>query len=280
MNETTLTKSVRYKGMGLHTGTENTMTLNPAPEGTGVLFRRIDLGPDAFVPAMVQSVSRTDRCTTLQRDDAVISTVEHLLSALRGMEIDNVLIDIDGPEVPIADGSAQTFVDLIEQAGVQEQSRPRRVLTLEQPVWVRMQDKVAVALPHDGFRVSLSFTNDHDHPVLGDLFAEFDLEPEVFRRAIAPARTIGWLTEVEALKARGLAQGATMDMAVVLSEDEILTPMRFHNEPARHKVLDVIGDVSLAGFVQAHIIAIRSSHQLNVELARKLVANGLVDSLP
>lgn len=247
------------------------MTLRPAAEGSGVVFRRIDLGPDATVPAAAEYVSRTDRCTTLARGDVEVSTVEHLLSALRGMDIDNVTIDIDGPEVPIADGSALRFVELIESAGVAIQAKERRVLTIDEPVWVRTDDSTAVAIPYDGFKVSFTFTNDHGHPVLGDLFAEVELSSTLFREEIAPARTIGWLSEVEALKARGLAQGATMDMAVVLSTEEILTPMRYPNEPARHKILDVVGDLFLAGYVCAHVIAIRSSHALNARLARALV---------
>lgn len=270
MNEQTLARAVRLTGMALHTGTHNTMILKPAAEGTGIRFRRIDLGPEAVVPAKACHVRRTDRCTTLGTDDVEVSTVEHLLSALRGLEIDNVEIDIDGPEVPIADGSAQRFVELIEEAGIVEQSRPRTVRQVTAPLWVRHGDKVVAALPYDGFKVSLTFTNDHGHPVLGDLFAEIDVTPQSYRSEIAPARTIGWLSEVEALQARGLAMGATMEMAVVLSEDEVLTPLRFPNEPARHKILDVVGDLSLAGFVKAHIVAIRSSHALNTELAQAL----------
>lgn len=221
-----------------------------------------------MISAQVESVSQCERCTVLGSVGAHVSTVEHLLAALRGMEIDNVLVEIDGPEVPIADGSAREYVALIDSAGIQEQDRPRRVMAVERPLWVRVGGGVAVALPYDGFKVSLTFTNDHGHPVLGDLFAEFDVNPESFRREIAPARTIGWIEEVEALRARGLALGATMEMAVVISKDEILTPMRFPNEPVRHKILDIVGDVALAGFVHAHVVAVRSRHALNTDLAR------------
>ncbi len=270
MRERTLEKTVCFEGMALHTGTHNTVTLRPAAEGAGILFRRIDLGKDAIVPATAAHVSRTDRCTTLACDDAEVSTVEHLLSALRGLEVDNVLIDIDGPEVPIVDGSARSFAELILSAGIVTQTRERRVVTVTSPTCVSSGRSTLVAIPYDGFKVSVTFTNDHGHPVLGDLFSEVELSPTVFVDEIAPARTIGWLSEVEALKARGLAQGATMDMAVVLSKDEILTPLRYPNEPARHKALDLVGDLALAGFVHAHIIAIRSSHALNTRLAQSL----------
>src|SRR5690606_1337639 len=148
----------------------------------------------------------------------------------------------------------------------------RRLLKVKEPVWARVGGSVAVDLPYDGFKVSLTFTNDHGHPVLGDLFAEIELTPDEFRSGVASARTIGWLDEIDASKARGLVKGASMEMAVVLSETEILTPMRFPNEPARHKVLDIIGDLFLAGFVHAHIVAVRASHALNAKLAQALAA--------
>lgn len=274
MKQRTLGRAVSFEGVALHTGTVCKVTLRPAPVDHGVVFRRVDLGQDALIPARARFVSRTDRCTTLCCGSAQVSTVEHLLAALRGLEIDNVIIDIDGPEVPIADGSAASFVAEIDAAGIVEQPAERRLLKVKEPVWARVGGSVAVALPYDGFKVSLTFTNDHGHPVLGDLFAEIELTPDEFRSGVASARTIGWLDEIDALKARGLVKGASMEMAVVLSETEILTPMRFPNEPARHKVLDIIGDLFLAGFVHAHIVAVRASHALNAKLAQALAARG------
>ena len=256
----------------MHTGTHNALTLHPAPEDTGILFRRVDLGDEATVPVECEYVSRTDRSTVLKNGAVEVGTVEHLLAALRGLEIDNAYIDIDGPEVPIADGSSRVFVELIDDAGLVEQEKERRILTVSKPVWVRSGSRLAVALPYDGFKVSFTFTNDHKHPVLGDLFAEFDVTPESFREQIAPARTIGWLSEVESLKAKGLTLGATMEMAVVLSKDDILTPMRFPDEPVRHKILDVIGDLSVLGHMHAHIVALRSGHALNAQLARQVLS--------
>lgn len=273
MKQRTLKHEATFSGMALHSGAECHMTLRPAPGDTGIVFRRIDLEDSPIIPAVVGNVKSTDRCTTIGVGDASVSTIEHLMAALRGLEVDNAIIDIDGPEVPIADGSAAPFVRLIEGAGTVELNRPRQVTVVEQPIWVRDGSKVAVALPHDTFRVSFTFTNDHDHPVLSDLYAEFDVEPKTFADEIAAARTIGWLSEVEKLRESGLALGATMEMAVVISEDRVLTPMRFRNEPVRHKILDVIGDLFLIGFVRAHIVCVRSNHLMNTRLARAIVTN-------
>lgn len=272
MRQWTVKQEVSYTGPAIHTGTVNTVTLRPAEADTGIVFRRIDLPGGPTVQATAENVSRAERCTTLREGEADISTVEHLMAALRGVGVDDVAIDVDGPEIPIADGSAACFVEMIQEAGLVELDAPRRVVKVERPVWVRAGDKVAVALPYDGFKVSLTFTNDHNHPVLGDLFAEFDIDAQTFCKEIASARTIGWLSELEALQARGLALGATADMAVVLSDDEILTPLRYPNEPARHKILDIVGDLYLSGYLEAHIIAIRSGHQLNNQLARAIRA--------
>ncbi len=273
MTQTTIQRPITYSGAALHSGCECSITLRPAPADTGILFRRIDVEGAPEIAAVVENVVNTDRCTTIGAGNVAVSTIEHLMAALRGMEVDNVVVDIDGPEVPIADGSAGPFVQLIRQAGIAPLDAPRAVKIVEKPTWVRDGNKVAVALPHETFRVSFTFTNDHNHPVLSDLYAEFDVESATFAEEIAPARTIGWLSEVEKLQASGLALGATMDMAVVIGEDRILTPMRFRNEPVRHKVLDVIGDLFLAGFVQAHIICVRSNHYMNTRLAQAITAN-------
>lgn len=279
MRQSTLQDAVTFSGVALHTGAECSVTLRPAPAGTGIVFRRTDLEGSPKIPAVAENVISTDRCTAIGVGSASVSTIEHLMAALRGLEVDNAIVDIDGPEVPIGDGSAAPFVQLIERAGVARLDAPRLVTAVERPTWVREGNKVAVALPYDGFRVSFTFTNDHNHPALSDLYAEFDVDPGVFADKIAPARTIGWLSEVEKLRESGLALGATMDMAVVVGEDRVLTPMRFHNEPARHKVLDVIGDLYLIGHVRAHIICVRGNHAMNAKLARKIASSTNVEEL-
>lgn len=271
MMQMTLAREVAYTGPAIHTGTVNTLRLRPAAADTGVRFCRVDLKGRPIVAATPRHVTRTDRCTTIGADGAEVSTVEHLLSALRALGVDNVLVEIDGPEVPIADGSALTFVRLIAEAGLTQLGVARKVVAVTEPVWVREGPRALIALPYDGLKVSFTFTNDHGHPALSDLFAEWDVEPDTYSKEIAPARTIGWLAEVQALQERGLAQGARMDMAVVLSESEILTPLRFPDEPVRHKILDVIGDLALVGHLHAHIVAIKSGHALNNRLAREII---------
>jgi len=273
MRQRTLRQEVTFTGTALHTGATCSVTLRPAPAGSGIVFRRVDLAGSPEIPAVVGNVRSTDRCTTLGVGGATVATVEHLMAALRGMEIDNALVDVEGPEVPIADGSAGPFVELIERAGAVELDAPRIVTAVEKPTWVRVGNKVAVALPHDTYRVSFTFTNDHNHPVLSDLYAEFDVCQKTFVEEIAPARTIGWLSEIEKLRESGLALGATMDMAVVIGEDRVLTPMRYCNEPVRHKILDVIGDLYLIGFLRAHIVCVRSNHFMNTRLAQAIAAN-------
>lgn len=272
MKQRTVSREVAYTGPAIHTGTVNTVTIKPAKAGMGIVFRRIDLTGAPQVKAAAHHVCRTERCTTLRDGQAEVSTVEHLMAALRGCGIDNAVIDIDGPEVPIADGSAAHFVRMIQEALPVELEAPRTVITVDGPVWVRDGGRLAMALPHDGFKLSVLFANDHRHPVLGDLFAEFEIDEATFRDEIAAARTIGWLSEVQALQQRGLALGATMEMAIVLSEDEILTPLRYPDEPVRHKILDLIGDLYLSGYLHAHIVAVRSGHQINNRLARAIVA--------
>lgn len=273
MRQWTVSREVAFTGPAIHTGTVNTVTIRPAEADAGVVFRRTDLPGAPTIAATADNVSHTDRCTTLGQGAAQVWTVEHLMAALRGVGIDAALIDVDGPEIPIADGSAAHFVRMLQEAGPVPLDAERRVIKVETPVWVRSGDRFAVALPYDGFKVSLTFTNDHDHPVLGDLFAEFDIDTRTFCEEIADARTIGWLSEVEALQARGLALGATMEMAVVLSHDRVLTPMRYPDEPARHKILDIVGDLYLVGYVEAHIVAVRPGHSLNNRLARAIKAS-------
>jgi len=275
MNQWTISREVAYTGPAIHTGTVNTVRIMPAGANAGIVFRRVDLAGAPQVKAAAHNVYRTDRCTTLRDGAAEVSTVEHLLAALRGLGIDNAVIEVDGPEIPIADGSAAHFVKMLEEAGPVELEAPRDVIRIETPIWVREGSRLAVALPYDGFKVSATFTNDHRHPVLSDQFAEFEIDPETFCDEIAAARTIGWLSEVKALQERGLALGATMDMAVVLSEDDVLTPLRYPDEPVRHKILDIIGDLYLSGYMHAHIVAVRSGHHINNQLARAIAARHL-----
>ena len=185
MRQWTVSREVAFTGPAIHTGTVNTVTIRPAQADSGVVFRRVDLPGAPAILATAENVSNTDRCTTLRQGPAQICTVEHLMAALRGMGIDAAVIDVDGPEIPIADGSAAHFVEMLKEAGPVPLDAQRRVIKVETPVWVRSGDRFAVALPYDGFKVSLTFTNDHHHPVLGDLYAEFDIDTRTFCEEIA-----------------------------------------------------------------------------------------------
>lgn len=269
-SQTTLARPFVVKGIGVHTGQVCTLAAQPAPEDTGIVFQRLDLPGQPLIPATVGNVGSTLRCTRLGDDQACVYTVEHLMAALRGMEVDNCLLTMDGCEVPIMDGSAVEFANQIRAAGVREQDRARRVLRLQAPVWISDGERHVVALPSERLRISFTFTNDKQHKALSDQYVDFVITPEVFTQEIAPARTIGWLAEVEKLRAQGLIQGGSPDIAVVIGEDEILTPMRFPNELVRHKVLDTVGDLGLLGHLQAHVICLRSGHQLNVLLGQAI----------
>lgn len=231
---------------------------------------------------MADYVVDTRRCTVLGADRplngasahvARVSTVEHLLSAFVGMGIDNALVEITGEEVPIADGSAAPFCDLIADAGITELDAPRRVVNLTEPVAVRSGKSYLVAMPADSFIVSVTLVNDHRHPALTDQYVEFEVSQAVYRAEIASARTFGFVKELERLRQAGLVLGATLENAIGIGETEILTPLRFPNEMARHKALDLIGDLSLVGgSLRAHIVAVRPGHTVNNLLARRILA--------
>lgn len=266
----TLATPACLEGRGLHSGRPVMMRIFSAEPGTGIRFCRTDLG-GALIPARPEHVAETLRCTVLEGEGgARVSTVEHLLAALSALGVDNARIELDGPEVPIADGSAAEFCQMIERAGLVAQAAPRQYRRLSRPVGVTRGKSYAAAIPADAFKVSMTLVNDHRHPALTDQYCEFDLEPGAFKREIAPARTFGFLKEVEAMRARGLIQGASLECAVVMSDTEVLTPLRFPDELARHKVLDLIGDLALLGPIQAHIIGVRTSHQLNSLLAQAI----------
>jgi len=264
----TIATPVCLEGRGLHSGRPATIRIFSAEAGSGIRFRRTDLPGGPLVAARPENVAETQRCTVLQGEGgARVSTVEHLLSSFTALGVDNALVELDGPEIPIADGSAAEFCRLLDRAGLTAQSSPRQYRRLTRPVGVTKGKSYAVALPADEFKVSVTLVNDHKHPALTDQFLELTVEPEVYRQTVAPARTFGFIAEVEAMRATGLIQGASMESAVVIGEKEVLTPMRFPDELVRHKALDLIGDLALLGPIRAHIIGVRTSHSLNNLLA-------------
>jgi len=276
LRQRTLKSLIRATGIGLHTGKKVNLTLRPAQPETGVVFRRVDLPSPVDIPARPELVGDTRLSSCLVRGDAKVHTIEHLMSALAGLGIDNVYIDLDGPEVPIMDGSAAPFVLLLQQAGIAEQPAPKRFVRVKKRVEVQDGDKWARLDPYEGLRFSFSIV--FNHPVIDRTGQSVDVDftRTSYLKEIARARTFGFMQDVEALRESGLALGGGLDNAVVLDEYRVLNAegLRFADEFIRHKVLDAIGDVyilgkPLLGAFSAH----KSGHALNNKLLRALLAD-------
>jgi UDP-3-O-[3-hydroxymyristoyl] N-acetylglucosamine deacetylase len=271
----TVAKTVAATGVALHSGVRVRLTLQPAPADHGIVFRRTDLSPPKDIPARAELVKETRLATTLVLDDAKVMTVEHFLAACVGCGLDNALVEIDNVEVPIMDGSSAPFVFLIDEAGLVAQDAPRKFIEVVAPVRVESGDKFAELLPSDSFEVD--FTIDFAHPAIPDEHCRvtMDLGPAMFLEHISRARTFGFSYEADMLRAIGLAQGGSMENAVVLDEYKVLNRegLRFADELARHKVLDAVGDLFLLGHrVKAKYHAYKSGHELNNKLCRALLA--------
>ncbi len=268
LNRQTLGQPISIEGCGLHTGVPVHLRLVPAPAGHGVVFVRTDVG-DAEIPASITYAGSSHYATTLEREGLGVGTIEHLMAALSALLVDDVRIELDGPEVPILDGSSRPFVDAILRAGRRTLDQPRQYLTLVRPLTVEHEDKRIAAYPCREYRVTYAL--EFDHPALGyqELTASLWSE-ESFTAKLAPARTFTFAKDVEALRRRGLALGGSLDNAVVLGDDGILNPdLRFPDEFVRHKMLDLTGDLSLLGHpVRAHVVAYRAGHDLHARLAR------------
>lgn len=269
-NQHTIGKDVTYKGLGLHSGMPVTMTMHPAAPGTGIIFKRSDLPGGPEVPAQSRYITNTLRATTLEKGEAKVFTVEHVLSALYALQIDNCVIEMDSPEPPVGDGSAKTFCDMVEEAGIETQDEMIPILTLDTNAAVYEDNKFITALPYDGLRIT--FTSINPHPLLGTQMRDVVIDHDSYMKEIAPARTIGFTWELEAMRKMGLGKGGTLENAVVYSETECVSQLRFPDELVRHKILDILGDISLVGPLHAHIIAVLGSHKLNAELSEKLQA--------
>ena len=276
MQQTTIAKAIAYTGIGLHSGQDVTIMIKPAPPDTGIVFARIDLPGAPQVAAKAKNVTNAMRATTLEDGLAKVFTVEHLLAAFFAMEVDNCLVEINAVEPPVADGSSLPFVQIIQEAGVVEQNASRQFISVTEAQTVRVNDKFITILPYDGFRVT--FTSINSHPMLGVQFGDYEITRDSFISEIASARTIGFMHEVEQLKSQGLALGGSLENAVVYDDVKALTPLRFQDELVRHKILDIIGDLALAGRIRGHVIAVKSSHALNTALAKKIVDHILVRS--
>jgi UDP-3-O-[3-hydroxymyristoyl] N-acetylglucosamine deacetylase len=271
----TLKTAIKTTGVGLHTGVRVDLTLRPAAPDSGVVFHRVDLVPPVAIPADARHVGDTRLSSTLKHGDASISTVEHILSALAGLGIDNLHIDIAGPEIPIMDGSAAPFVFLLQSAGIVEQDAPKRFLRIVAPVEVKDGDKWARFDPFNGFK--LDFTIDFPHPVFGseNRHVVIDFAEHSYVKEVARARTFGFMQDVEAMRSAGLALGGSLQNAVVLDEFRVLNTegLRYDNEFVKHKVLDAIGDLYLLGRPMiGQYTAFKSGHGLNNALARALLS--------
>ena len=262
--------------MGLHTGDKVLLTLCPAPVDTGIVFRRTDLNPVAEIPARADLVGETTLSTCLIHGEARVSTIEHLLSAMAGLGVDNAYVDVTAPEIPIMDGSAAPFVFLLQSAGIVEQHAAKKFIRVRKEVTVTDGDKTASFLPLEGFKIS--FGIDFDHPVFKHRAAttEIDFSTTSFVREVSRARTFGFVDEIEYLRSQGLARGGSMDNAVVIDDYKVLNQggLRYDDEFVKHKVLDAVGDLYLLGYsLIGEYRAFKSGHALNNQALRTLIAN-------
>jgi UDP-3-O-acyl N-acetylglucosamine deacetylase len=271
IKQRTLADSVSYTGVGLHSGRPSTVVFRPAPADSGVVFVRVDLAGRPVIPARASCVTCAVRATTLAQDDASVFTVEHLLAALFIADVDNCRVELDGPEPPAADGSALPFVRLLAKAGREEQGKDRRIFRLERSFSVHDRDRYLLAVPYEGQR--FSFLSLNDHPLLGAQYLEVEAGRDDMAREIAPARTIAFVEEIERLRAMGLGLGGTSDNVIVYDREKALTPLRFADELVRHKLLDLLGDIFLAGRFYGHVVAVKSGHALNTRLAADIERN-------
>jgi UDP-3-O-[3-hydroxymyristoyl] N-acetylglucosamine deacetylase len=265
----TLRRQISCAGIGLHSGNKVTLTLKPAPADTGVVFRRTDLGIE--IPATVGHVSACHYATVLGCRGATVETVEHLLAALVSVGVDNIVVELNHNEVPIMDGSAAPFLYLVQEAGIKRLAAPRRYMKIVKPVQIAQGDKRIAVYPSDHFKIS--YTISFDHPLLRHQSRTERITEQSFAESIAPARTFGFLKEVELLRQNGLALGGSLENAIVIGDAGVLNALRFEDEFVRHKILDAVGDLSLVGHpIVGHIVAHRAGHALHTALARQLLS--------
>lgn len=268
----TLKTEVSYTGIGLHSGREVHATLKPAPEDTGIVFVRKDLSGEPQIHAKAQNVTSTLRATTVEENGNKVFTIEHLMSAFHAHRIDNAYVELDSEEPPVADGASLVFFELMAKAGIVEQAKDRREIVIDKVY--RIDDektgRFVMVLPYDGFRVS--FTSLNPHKLIGVQYEDFHVDEAVYHKEIAPARTIAYEKEIQALREMGLGLGGSLENVIVYNDEDWLNPLHFEDELVRHKILDVIGDLRLAGIIRGHVIAVASGHALNTQLAKQIAA--------
>lgn len=268
----TLKTEISYTGIGLHSGREVHATLKPAPEDTGIVFVRKDLSGEPQIHAKAQNVTSTLRATTVEENGNKVFTIEHLMSAFHAHRIDNAYVELDSEEPPVADGASLVFFELMAKAGIVEQAKDRKEIVIDKVY--RIDDektgRFVMVLPYDGFRVS--FTSLNPHKLIGVQYEDFHVDEAVYHKEIAPARTIAYEKEIQALREMGLGLGGSLENVIVYNDEGWLNPLHFEDELVRHKILDVIGDLRLAGIIRGHVIAVASGHALNTQLAKQIAA--------
>jgi UDP-3-O-[3-hydroxymyristoyl] N-acetylglucosamine deacetylase len=272
MLQKTLKDIVSFSGVGLHTGCHVNVRILPSAEDTGITFVRTDIPGAPVVKAVAENVVATNYATSIGRNGMTVATVEHLMAAFYVMGVDNAVVEIDGPEVPILDGSAELFIQMMEGAGFRLLSAPRKYIVVKRPIKVTDGDKYALLMPAEEMVFTIDYSIDFSHPFLTKQNFSGHFSADDFKREIGSARTFGFLRDVEMLRANGLAKGGSLSNAVVISDTEVLNEegMRWPDEPVRHKVLDLMGDIALIGApVVGHLIAYRSGHALNLSLVNK-----------
>ncbi|HOK41815.1 MAG TPA: bifunctional UDP-3-O-[3-hydroxymyristoyl] N-acetylglucosamine deacetylase/3-hydroxyacyl-ACP dehydratase [bacterium] len=270
--QTTIKKEIVYSGSGLHTGKETKIIIKPAEADYGIKFIRKDLPEEPTIDTIVENVLDVERETSLGiTNDVKVHTVEHLLSALYGMNVTNVKIEIYGEEVPVTDGSAKVWVDLIKESGIKELHKPAERYVVKEPIAVTKGDACLILLPYPGLKVS--YTIDYPESIIGSQFKSLEITPEIYEKEICEAKTFGEKKDVDALKAAGLIKGGSLEVAVIADKDKYINPekMKYPDDCVRHKILDLLGDISLLGVrINAHIIGIKAGHSTNINLINKV----------
>ncbi|MCL5036668.1 MAG: UDP-3-O-acyl-N-acetylglucosamine deacetylase [Chloroflexi bacterium] len=269
MKQKTIAAKVEIEGKGIHSGCASKMVILPSDAGSGIVFRRVDLPGKPLIPVMLSGVYSVERSTNIGKPPEIVRTVEHFLAAAFQTGLDNLLVEIDAEEVPILDGSALPFVDLLKQAGEKEFDAPRKCFKIDEPVWIQEGKSIIIGLPGDEFHITC--VTEYDHPVVGVQLFESVIDERTFAVELAGARTFGFMAEIEKLRQRNLALGGDLDNALVITDDGYLSPPRFPDEIVRHKALDLVGDLSLLGKkIRGRIIAVRPYHSLNVRFGKIL----------
>ena len=266
----TLRDKISCVGVGLHSGKKVQLTLTPADVDTGIIFLRTDLPSRPIIHATAANVTATLRATTLEENGARVFTIEHLMSALNAAGVDNCVIELDAEEPPVLNGNAIDFFKMIQAAGLVKQDKAREIIRVDKIYRVDGEEgkRFVMALPYDGFRVS--FVSVNPHPLIGIQYADFEITADIYEKEIAPARTIAYEKEIDALRSMGLGLGGTLENVIVYNDAGWLNKLNYPNELVRHKILDIIGDLRLAGVLNCHIVAAASGHALNTQLAKKI----------